>query len=52
MKQFPVILLPKEKLVDTNGAGIRSLPTLDSVNAKMKYHTRHIPQIGYRNDLT
>ena len=33
VKQFPVILLPKEKLVDTNGAGIWSfllLPRLDN----------------------
>lgn len=33
MKQFPVILLPKEKLVDTNGAGGWSF----SVNAKSNY---------------
>lgn len=30
VKLFPVILLPKEKLVDTNGAGMRS-PSLSNL---------------------
>ena len=49
-KLFPVILLPKEKLVDTNGAGIWSLhPTL--IGKCMERLSQHILFLGNLREL-